>query len=73
MLTDELIYEILKTSNEIEFANIIFTNKIQIQEWQNNQQIQEHFEKVKKTTREMMFSNESEVPREIKRYCMKKI
>lgn len=71
MLTNELINEILKTDNELAFAKVIFDNKIEISEWQNNTQIYEHFEKVRKRTREMMFSSEADVPREIRRYYMK--
>lgn len=47
-LTEDLINKLLDTKNELQFADIIFSNKINIEEWQSNEAVFRHQQKLRR-------------------------
>ncbi len=45
-LTNDLIDKLLNTRTELQFVNIIFSNRIEINEWQNCETVFAHYKKL---------------------------
>ena len=53
-LTNDLINKLLNTKTELQFINIIFSNRIEINEWQNCEMVFQHYQKLNKIANEAL-------------------